>query len=97
MAIPISNRLQELIERRMGMDDGMAREEAFEAMTKTCPPIDPHLIKHLEHIFSKTGVKANNPLLPQLLQVQHGINLILEYMQCRYDQQSLAARQARSV
>jgi hypothetical protein len=92
MQIPISNRLQDILNRRAGNQDSLSRDGEFEKITNSCPPIDPHLIRHLEKVFANGGIKPQHPQLAQLLQVQYGCNLIIDYLKAHYDQQSAEAR-----
>jgi len=69
-------------------DDQIARQEALQ-----CPPISPHLLRHLKIMFSyPIPAKPNNPELAQMLMIQFGVEKVLHYLRSQYDQQSAAAR-----
>jgi hypothetical protein len=91
MTLPYSPRL----ERMIGQQQVDQRQEDFERLTNSCPPIDPHLIRHLEKVFAPaTHIKPDHAELGQLLFIQYGIDRLIHYLKSRYDQQSLAARKA---
>lgn len=95
--ITISERLQSILERRAGHADETSRDAAFQAMSKTCPPVDPHLVAHLRQVFKDGGIKPAHPQLTQLLQIQYGCNMIIDYLTARYDQQSAVARERHGI
>jgi hypothetical protein len=95
--LSISPRLQEILNRRVGETDVQSREAAFERITNSCPPIDPHLIRHLEKMFTNGKIKPTHPDLAQLLTVQYGVNTVIDYLKAHYDQQSAVARKANAI
>jgi hypothetical protein len=95
--LPVSDRLRAILESRVGNKDDLSRQDEFERITNECPPIDPHLIKHLTKVFANGGIKPQHPQLGQLLQVQYGCDLIIRYLKAHYDKQSLAARRQAGV
>lgn len=88
----VSDRLRHILEQRLGMATSQSRDELFELATNECPPVDPYLIRHLEKVFTKGGIKVAHPQLANLLLVQYGIDLIVGYLKTRYDAQSAKAR-----
>lgn len=66
---------------------------------RECPPVSPHLIAHLRHMFQDPTERArpNNPQLAQLLTIQYGVDKVLLYLEKQYDQQSAAAREERGI
>jgi len=89
MTMPYSGRLEQFL----GQQYTRTREDEFQELTNTCPPVDPRLIAHLRKVFGPaTKVKPNNPELGQLLFIQYGVDKVLDYLQGHYDNQSLAAR-----
>lgn len=66
---------------------------------RECPPVSPHLIAHLRHMFQDPTDKAkpNNPQLAQLLTIQYGVDKILCYLEKQYNRQSAEAREANEI
>lgn len=63
-----------------------------------CPPVSPHLLKHLEIMFSyPVDAKPGNPQLSQLLMVQYGVEKVLNYLRYHYEGQSAEARKEHGV
>jgi hypothetical protein len=94
----MSDRLKNILERRVGASEANQRQDEFMQLVRQCPPVDPHLIAHLKMVFSnKKDIKPWHPQLGQLLQVQYGIDLLIEYMEARYDKQSLKTRREYEV
>lgn len=89
---------ESILERHLGQTYMAQRADAFEELTKQCPPVDPHLIRHLEKMFQPpVGTKVKDPALAQMLMIQFGVDKVLSYLKGRYQQQSEAARKERTV
>lgn len=88
----LSPRLQQILEQQIGANADESRKAAFEQLTLACPPVDPNMVAHLRKVFGKNAPKAHNPLLTQLLTVQYGIDLVISYLDSRYNHQSATAR-----
>ena len=91
--------LQQLQERKLGNIEFDRRTAEFEAQCKICPPISAQLLKHLDVMFADpaTKIKPNDPMLPQHLIVQYGIDLIKRYLAKQHKAQSEAAQKGRTV
>lgn len=75
------------------------RQEAIDKQQAVqCPPVSPHLLKHLEIMFSyPVDAKPGNPQLSQLLTVQYGVEKVLSYLRYQYDGQTAEARKEHGV
>lgn len=91
----ISARLQELLDRRVL--PSQSRVDGYEEVIGQCPGVDPNLIVHLKQVFTKGGIKPAHPQLAQLLQIQYGIDLLIDYLEARFEHQTAKARQNREV
>jgi len=91
--------LPERLERLIGAQSNTARDKAEQNEAIQCPPVSPHLLRHLRLMFSDVSreAKPTNPLLGQLLIVQYGCDKVLNYLQRQYDAQSAAAREERGI
>ncbi len=91
--------ISERMERMIGAASADTRDDAEKQTLMQCPPVNPHLIKHLRMMFSDPGraAKPTNPLLGQLLTIQYGVEKVLNYLQAQYDGQSAEARKARGI
>jgi hypothetical protein len=91
--------LPERLERLMGAQSNVARDKSEARQAIECPPISPHLIRHLRLMFADVAkeAKPTNPLLAQLLTVQYGCNKVVNYLQNQYDAQSKAAREEKGI
>jgi len=83
----------------MGSQTAGARDKAEARQAIECPPVSPHLLRHLRLLFSDVSkeAKPTNPLLPQLLTVQYGCDKVINYLERQYDAQSKAAREERGI
>jgi hypothetical protein len=86
------SRVGELMERRMGAAWNQSRVKDYEKFISTCPPIDPHLLKHLRKAFAYPMVKHNDPEMSQKLILQHGCEKVIKYLESQYAKQSEALR-----
>lgn len=94
----MTDRLQSILQRRVGAEYENSRHDEYLELIKTCPPIDPNMIGHLKKLFSnKKDIKPTHPQLAQLLQIQYGIDLIIEYIEDRWNQQTLRVRREREI
>lgn len=91
--------LPEKLERIIGAQSDLARDRAEARQAIECPPVSPHLLRHLRLMFSDVSkaAKPTNPLLAQLLTVQYGCDKVLNYLQSQYDAQSRAAREEKGI
>jgi hypothetical protein len=87
--MPMHPRLDAHLGRRLAEE----KDAAVRAETMACPPVQPMLTAHLRKRFQPSAtIKPDHPQLQQLLLIQHGVELVLRYLEGQYDLQSAEAR-----
>lgn len=91
--------LPEKLEQKLGAQHMQKLDDAERNQAMECPPVSPHLLRHLRLMFADItrAAKPNNPMLGQLLTIQFGCNKVIDYLQQHYEAQSAAARKERQV
>jgi hypothetical protein len=91
--------LPDKLERALGAQADLDRKRQEARQAIECPPVSPHLLRHLRLMFSDPSkeAKPNNPLLGQLLTIQYGCDKVLNYLERQYEAQSQAAREERGI
>lgn len=96
--LKMSDRMQSIIERKFGAQYEQSRLDQWKQQSKLCPPIDPQLISHLKLMFSnRKDITVAHPQLQQMLMVQYGIDMIIEYLEDHWDNQTLKVRREREI
>lgn len=91
------NMLPNDLQRRLGAQANIDREEQLARKLPECPPVDPNLVAHLNAVFTyPVRVKPFHPQLAQLLTVQYGVEKVIDYLKEAYKVQSELARKANA-
>ena len=87
--------LPDMLEQRLGAAHMQTKQKMIQPV---CPPVDPHLLAHLDILFSETTtIVSTHPQLGQLLFIQYGVEKVLAYLKKQYDHQSALARKDHEI